>query len=498
MTEQNVKLTNALSHHKVGDLVSAETGYLGILRSDPGSAVALYLLGTLKAQQKNYPEAIDYLQRSLDIKPDDVNVIVNLGNAYAESGNMSAAVDCFRDALRLDPGMSYAGILLGRILLSMRRYSDAANAFRAVISENPAHEIALMLLARALMFEGKLDEATANVQRSLRAQPNLAAAHATQGDIFTRQGKYADADRCYRRASELDTKDASIYWRWGDLQRTRENMIEARNKYEQAVCIDPDDINCQSRYGMALLLTGPEEKLSVLAALDRDHVYGDASEATSLARALAKHYDYKDTAAGEALTRMFDNFNPNELHSTAWWNGILETFGPSVNAHDRILRGVMSAVFSWSIPTSEVIERIAQFADGARLNSIGAGTGYWEYLLANHFGVRIRAADIKLKHRFIPMEAGGYLTAPIDVGDVVFLAWIPEGVDDSLQVLKRMARGQRLVLVGETPDKYGVAQTCGTCSFYSLLNAQFKLVDTLIPARYNYFMDSVYLYVKRL
>lgn len=498
MADTNPMLANYLARHEAGDLEGAERGYLDVLRSDPGDATALYLLGTLNAQQKNYSAAIDLLQRSLQAKPDDAHVTFNLGNVFAESGNISGAIDCFRRVLHLDPRMVHAGLILGRILHSKQDYSDAADAFRTVLAVNPANADVLVLLGRTLMFEGKLDESAGMIQRSLQIQPGLAVAHATAGDILTRQEKYRDADVFYKRANELDSRDASICWRWGDMLRTQGRMGEARDKYSQAVLIEPDNIHCQARYGMALLVAGPPEKQSVLSRLAQDHVYDDISEATRLARELAQHYDYNDAASAEVLLRVLEQFNPGELYTTAWWNAVLGDFGSPVLAHDRILRGVMSAVFSWSIPTREVIEAIAQFAGGARLNSLGAGTGYWELLLAQHFGVQVRATDLTLKHRFIPMEPGEYATAQIDAADVVFLAWVPEGVEDAQRVLERIVRGQRLVLVGEPPDEFGVAQTCGTSSFHALLTTQFKLVDTIAPARFNYFRDSVNLYIKEV
>jgi hypothetical protein len=274
-------------------------------------------------------------------------------------------------------------------------------------------------------------------------------------------------------------------------------MPEARDKYGRAVTIRPDDNHSQARYGMTLLLTGPPEKQAILARLSTDHVYRDASEAKALSMELARHYDYGNAAASRALLRFIDQFNPAELYPASWWNDVLQTFGSPTLAHDRIMRGVMSAVYSWSIPTREVIRALAQFSDDARLNSLGAGTGYWEFLLAKHFDVPVAATDIHLKHRFIPEESGEYATASINASDVVFLSWVPRGVEDARRVLERMATKQRLILVGEPPDAFGVAQTCATASFHKMLAADFQLVDTVVPARFQYFRDTVCLYIKQ-
>ncbi|HON19771.1 MAG TPA: tetratricopeptide repeat protein [Bacteroidales bacterium] len=52
------------------------------LAKDPNNHLLLFGLGTAFSDQKKYEEAEKYLNKALEIKPNDVNIVYNLGNSY--------------------------------------------------------------------------------------------------------------------------------------------------------------------------------------------------------------------------------------------------------------------------------------------------------------------------------------------------------------------------------------------------------------------------------
>jgi tetratricopeptide (TPR) repeat protein len=55
-----------------------------------------------------YPEAIEYYRRALQIKPNDAGIHLNLGAALADSGKLKEAIEQFREALYWNPNYDNA------------------------------------------------------------------------------------------------------------------------------------------------------------------------------------------------------------------------------------------------------------------------------------------------------------------------------------------------------------------------------------------------------
>jgi len=64
----------------------------------------LHTLGVIRTYQHDYPEAVQFIRQSLDIKPGSAVVYIDLGEAYMRMGNLQEALECFRKAVELDPG----------------------------------------------------------------------------------------------------------------------------------------------------------------------------------------------------------------------------------------------------------------------------------------------------------------------------------------------------------------------------------------------------------
>ena len=83
---------------------------------------------------------------------------------------------------------------------------------------------------------------------------------------------------------------------------------------------------------------------------------------------------------------------------------------PEYNADDQMqetlglaIRGSIAVPYmSWAVPSAEALEVIAQVS-GGRVVEVGAGTGYWAWLLTRR-GVDVVAVDNDSEYRFIREE----------------------------------------------------------------------------------------------
>jgi len=76
--------------HHAGKLIEAEAAYRILLNGDRSNAHAAHLLGTLLFQTGRLLDAIEWLQRSIELAPDNPEFMSNLSAALG-SANRGAA-----------------------------------------------------------------------------------------------------------------------------------------------------------------------------------------------------------------------------------------------------------------------------------------------------------------------------------------------------------------------------------------------------------------------
>ena len=89
--QTNKTLGIAYENHKKGNLELAKCLYEKILKIDSNNFEAVFLLGSLFLQKKNFQEAIHFLNKAISIQPKHANSYQNLGYAFVELGEYEKA-----------------------------------------------------------------------------------------------------------------------------------------------------------------------------------------------------------------------------------------------------------------------------------------------------------------------------------------------------------------------------------------------------------------------
>ncbi|MBV8353964.1 MAG: tetratricopeptide repeat protein [Candidatus Eremiobacteraeota bacterium] len=113
------------------DLASAESQWTAALGPNRDDADALGRLGSDYADKKDYPKALDYLKRLVEVAPNESRGWAVLGSVYSEQHDWKNAHDAFRHAYDLTrtPQMLIA---VGESDLNLRNYKEAQQIFEAI------------------------------------------------------------------------------------------------------------------------------------------------------------------------------------------------------------------------------------------------------------------------------------------------------------------------------------------------------------------------------
>lgn len=482
-----------------GDVGAAEALFKRALKKAPRDGRALLMLGNLAVGRGDPRAALDFLRKATAVDPANAAAWVNLGSTQRHLGRPDEAATCYRRALALVPGLAVAHSSLGSVLKETGRLDQAEHHCQEAVRLEPGNADGHLNLGAVRKERGDLAGAEACYREALRLNPELGQAHVNLGLVLQATARADEAIACFGRALELRGAARAARAQLGHAYLARDRYEDAAACYRIALQADPGDWQLRINYGIALAETGSPERLAAMARLKQDHVYANLDEPMALARTLAVGYPVPPEFERAPLDDFFARFDPGAVYAAAWWRERLDAFGPPARGADTMLRGCFAKVFSWSLPDAAALAAVAGFIGGRRLCSHGAGSGYWEYLLQTHHGVNVTAGDLFLHHRFIPMRREDFGQAAVDLGDVVMFAWIIEArnvVDAALNVLRRMAPGQRLILMGDRPDAAGAPRTCGTPALFAHLAEHFTLERSVDLVNFSCLHDGIDCYVR--
>jgi len=119
-----------------------------ILVSDPDHVDALNALGyTLADRTDRLDEAYSFIQRALELRPDEPAILDSMGWVLYRMGKPNAAEPYLRRALDENSDAEIAAHL-GEVLWELGRHDEARDVWRRALDEDPEHEYLLRVLGR--------------------------------------------------------------------------------------------------------------------------------------------------------------------------------------------------------------------------------------------------------------------------------------------------------------------------------------------------------------
>jgi tetratricopeptide (TPR) repeat protein len=137
------------AYQRAHDWPRAEADMKQALRLDPNQAIVLNFLGFSYAEQnRNLTEAHDMIQRALDQRPNDGEIVDSLGWVVLRQGDVKQAVRLLERAAELDPSDPTITGHLGDAYWDAGRHIEAADQWRRALVLNPEPEDAVRIEAR--------------------------------------------------------------------------------------------------------------------------------------------------------------------------------------------------------------------------------------------------------------------------------------------------------------------------------------------------------------
>jgi hypothetical protein len=152
--------------------------------------------------------------------------------------------------------------------------------------------------------------------------------------------------------------------------------------------------------------------------------------------------------------------------------------------------------YAFAVPSPEALALVAQ---SSPLIQIGAGTGYWAWLLRRDYGADILPYDIHppregqnfwFRREWVPILEGREDQAAAHPDRTLFLCWPP--MTDMAATCLRVYRGARVIVIGEGPGG-----CTGDEAFYDVLDTEWDELATLDLPQWDGIHDYLAVYHRK-
>ena len=180
--------------------------------------------------QKDYRQAIQYLQAALRKDPANAPLFNKLGITQMQAGDLGSAASTFKKAIKVDPKLAVAYNNLGAVAYQRKKYGDAAREFKRALALEETNASFHINLGAAWFGQNQLERASAEYARAFELDPEVLGSSSRTGveailspDERARYqymlaklyAKHGDVDRCLeclRKAKEAGYHDiANVY-----------------------------------------------------------------------------------------------------------------------------------------------------------------------------------------------------------------------------------------------------------------------------------------------
>lgn len=199
-----------------------------VLQQDGNNVVALHLFGILDALRRNFPKALESLDRALALNPHNADLHVDKGKILAETGRPEDALLCFDKALAINGRHPVALDLKASILLLLKRPAETLEIFDRLLQIAPFRSRSLNNRGLALTELGRYDGAIESFRLAAASDSRNAEIWVNLGNVLCKSKSYNDALAAYGSALKINPNFAEAWLGSG-------NALASLRRYEEAL-----------------------------------------------------------------------------------------------------------------------------------------------------------------------------------------------------------------------------------------------------------------------
>lgn len=255
-SSNGAKLEQAVALHNRGALSEAARIYQRVLRTSPGAWEASFLLGMLRLQEGDRPDAQRKLRRALELNPQHADAWYHLGEILSAEGQEQEAAMAYERASGMTPPHALASFKFGLLCEGRGRRDEAEAAYERAVAAQPAFPEALNNLANLLRNKGDLARAEELLRRAIALRADFPPAYINLGGLLSERPDPRAAREVLEAAVSACPDSAEVHFHLAVLLAAGGQAEQAVEHYQRTLALDPDHAEAYNNVGVLLLEAG--------------------------------------------------------------------------------------------------------------------------------------------------------------------------------------------------------------------------------------------------
>lgn len=302
-----------------------------LLRQNPASFEGQLLAGQIALLGNRHQDAISWLEKALQQKPESAIALAAVGKAYMLAGQLEQAGQALAKAVELDPGLRQAWEDRYHLYVLQNRMREAESLCRERIARNPKDPLAPLMLASHCLRAGKTKDMEAALEPLASNREHYPGGALLAGDFYRNigridrarslyegglqeagkdralhleyrkrlawllvlEGKRQEAEQAYAKLHQEAPSDLESRVRRAQLQLERDAAAALR-EYRQLVKDFPSDPVIRHHFGIVLLANGLHEEARTAFLSAARMLRNYAPPRLALARLAAERQQWKE------------------------------------------------------------------------------------------------------------------------------------------------------------------------------------------------------------
>lgn len=273
--------TAGVIFHEAGDDDLTMRAFQSAVGVNPERSTFHSAVGILYAEQANWDKAFPYLEKALEINPDDVDALFSLGCHYLEeNNNLSQAVGLLSKAIRVDKMFAHAYHNLAQAYMMIDDIDKAVATLKKLLKNIPDDIDAHNTLAQIYTnFMNEPQKGVHHYRKVLAMEPENNDLWFELGSVYLEDLEDVDnALDAFQRCVRFDEDDTIAYYMLGECHRRKGNNEAAMDAFLRSISLRPDNAGPRNRIIQMLIekqqLSDAREQARELLRLDPDSPLG--------------------------------------------------------------------------------------------------------------------------------------------------------------------------------------------------------------------------------
>jgi tetratricopeptide (TPR) repeat protein len=229
-----IRLNIGIVEYRSGNYPAAIEPLVSVVRDDPNSDQARYLLGLCYSFVEKYSDSVATLEPLWPRKNDDFVYLYVLGISAFHAGNHELDERALNRLVEVGGDKPEFHYLLGKGFLNRNEDAKALQEFQSVAAADPNLPLLHFSLGVAYHRLGKNDLAEQEFHKDIAMEPSVPYSYEQLGRLYVQSGRDDDAEKAFRSALKNDPRLpgsllelARIYQRHNQNQKALEALDTA-------------------------------------------------------------------------------------------------------------------------------------------------------------------------------------------------------------------------------------------------------------------------------